>query len=406
MGTRDIAALEERIAELEAALACVRSELAAASTDAPPSASPSDRPADRIGRRDVLRRLGASAAAGAAGVVALSAADASSAAAAPGQPMIIGTPNDAGINETGLTSGTTVSVLDVHGTGTGLAVNALSDQGPAIYGRGYGSSTSSYGVKGETNSGFSGVHGTHDTYGIGVYGYSNLGHGVYGDGDADGKSTSGSSGVYGFAHGTGPGVTGESNFGPGVKGLSGTGEPAVLGDNSGGGPGVKGLSNTSQPAVLGENSDSGQGVKGTSPGNNAVEGVASGFGASGVYGTHTATGWGVAGDSSAPAFAGVFGRNNTTGVGVYGTSSSGIAIRGESSGTTGSNGIGVYGFAANGTGLVGEGRAPLRLTPQTYTGPPTTRQHRRGELLVDAVGDLYLCTANGTPGTWRKVVLA
>jgi hypothetical protein len=30
---------------------------------------------------------------------------------------------------------------------------------------------------------------------------------------------------------------------------------------------------------------------------------------------------------------------------------------------------------------------------------------RQGELLVDNVGDLYLCTANGTPGTWRQVAL-
>jgi hypothetical protein len=39
-------------------------------------------------------------------------------------------------------------------------------------------------------------------------------------------------------------------------------------------------------------------------------------------------------------------------------------------------------------------------------GPPASGAHLRGELVVDSAGNLYLCTADGTPGTWVRLNLA
>jgi hypothetical protein len=50
-------------------------------------------------------------------------------------------------------------------------------------------------------------------------------------------------------------------------------------------------------------------------------------------------------------------------------------------------------------------RAALRLSRQGFTGKPTTGAHLRGELLCDAAGALWFCTASGTPGTWKGVRL-
>lgn len=38
-------------------------------------------------------------------------------------------------------------------------------------------------------------------------------------------------------------------------------------------------------------------------------------------------------------------------------------------------------------------------------GPPTTNNHPTQELFVDDQGALYVCTASGTPDTWKKVLL-
>jgi hypothetical protein len=229
-------------------------------------------------RRDVLRKVGAAG----AGAVALAAAAASPASAAPGDPMIVGAPNDAAANTTGLKS-SAASVLLVHNTGDGVAVAARTSGAPAIEGRSSGSSAGA--------------------------------------------------------------------------------------------------------------------VRGVSTGTNAVEGIASQFGVSGVYGTHTAEGHGVAGDSSASGFPGVLGRNNGSGNGVTGTSIGGTGVRGLG------GWIGVHGVSTTNTGVVAEGRVPLRLVPGTTVGPPVAATHFRGEVFVDNVGDLYLCTAGGNPGTWRKVAL-
>jgi hypothetical protein len=45
--------------------------------------------------------------------------------------------------------------------------------------------------------------------------------------------------------------------------------------------------------------------------------------------------------------------------------------------------------------------------PQAAEGAPNDGlPHDMGEMVVDALGSLYLCVAAGTPGTWRQVMLA
>jgi hypothetical protein len=42
------------------------------------------------------------------------------------------------------------------------------------------------------------------------------------------------------------------------------------------------------------------------------------------------------------------------------------------------------------------------------TGAPKSGTHKRGELLVDSQGQLFLCTADstgGNAGTWKQVTL-
>jgi hypothetical protein len=76
---------------------------------------------------------------------------------------------------------------------------------------------------------------------------------------------------------------------------------------------------------------------------------------------------------------------------------------------------GLYGYGVNGaTGVTGNsttgvgavltgGLVPLRLTPSGATGAPTADAHTAGELYVDSSGELFYCTAGGTPGTWVQL---
>jgi hypothetical protein len=76
---------------------------------------------------------------------------------------------------------------------------------------------------------------------------------------------------------------------------------------------------------------------------------------------------------------------------------------------------GVYGYGVNGaTGVTGDsttgvgailsgGLAPLRLTPAGAAGAPAANAHTAGELYVDSSGELFYCTAAGTPGTWIQL---
>jgi hypothetical protein len=44
--------------------------------------------------------------------------------------------------------------------------------------------------------------------------------------------------------------------------------------------------------------------------------------------------------------------------------------------------------------------------PTTLNGPPTTGSHVLDEVWKDALGGVFVCTAAGTPGTWKQVLPA
>jgi hypothetical protein len=47
----------------------------------------------------------------------------------------------------------------------------------------------------------------------------------------------------------------------------------------------------------------------------------------------------------------------------------------------------------------------FRIRPRSVAGSPASGTWTKGTLIVDSTGALWLCTANGTPGTWKKVSL-
>ena len=72
---------------------------------------------------------------------------------------------------------------------------------------------------------------------------------------------------------------------------------------------------------------------------------------------------------------------------------------------SGDESTGVGGFSKNSIGgRFGGGKAALQLEPQTKAGKPTSGNHLRGEMLMDSAGVLFVYTAPGAPGTWKKVV--
>jgi hypothetical protein len=72
---------------------------------------------------------------------------------------------------------------------------------------------------------------------------------------------------------------------------------------------------------------------------------------------------------------------------VYGEAEQGFAMWGNSS-------TGISVFAGGGGRILQEPRGP---------GAPTVGDFSAGEMIRDAAGDMYICVAKGTPGTWRKV---
>jgi hypothetical protein len=145
---------------------------------------------------------------------------------------------------------------------------------------------------------------------------------------------------------------------------------------------------------------------------NGVEGRTANPDASGVYGENQRGGWGSAGrTNSDEKRAGVFGDNTGSGPGVLGVSAAGVGVWGKSpTGRTGvlgeasGSGSGVLGLGGAGIGVYASGeRAALRLAPAALPGAPSSGFHEQGELVVDSNGDLHLCKASGTPGTWVLV---
>jgi hypothetical protein len=124
--------------------------------------------------------------------------------------------------------------------------------------------------------------------------------------------------------------------------------------------------------------------------------------------------WGVLGTSDVVAVVGVAESSTGSGIGVNGYSShpsDGVGVYGQADGPNGtgvyadaSTGSGGVGIVANGTengAWLGGGHAPLWLVPRTVAGPPTDAS-AKGEVLVDSAGVMWLCTADGTPGTWIR----
>lgn len=52
--------------------------------------------------------------------------------------------------------------------------------------------------------------------------------------------------------------------------------------------------------------------------------------------------------------------------------------------------------------LAGTTQSQFLITPASFTGPPTTGEHDKGEAHVDDQGDWWFCITSGTPGTWVK----
>ncbi|HEU5348339.1 MAG TPA: hypothetical protein VFU63_06975 [Ktedonobacterales bacterium] len=122
----------------------------------------------------------------------------------------------------------------------------------------------------------------------------------------------------------------------------------------------------------------------------ASAGVGSNAGGIGVYGA--------AGDGSASY--GIFGVAGTDGNGVYGYASNpdGYGVLG-----TTDSGYGVVGISGTGVDLLAAGSGRIWQQFSSFTGAPKTGSYAAGEQIRDGNGDLYLCIAGGTPGTWKKV---
>jgi hypothetical protein len=183
-----------------------------------------------------------------------------------------------------------------------------------------------------------------------------------GPGSSVGVKGMGDTGVWGISTRTGYGGVHGMRLNPFHNG------PGVVGDGQG----------VSYAGVLGSNPD-GTGVLGEGSKEAETAGVR-GLGKTGVWGS-----------SSAPGRSGVYGQNTgTEGYGVVGDGS-------------GSGGAGVLG--RNGSGYGGRfegGKAQLKLLPKEAVGKPTTGEHTKGEIYMDSEATLFVCTADGTPGTWKR----
>ena len=235
----------------------------------------------------------------------------------------------------------TGTAVDATATGANaIAVNAISNQGNAVFGWSYA-------------PGYAAIYGRNNTSGsYGVYGEANAASGV---------------GVYGTSASGVAGVSGVNGNGNGVRGRANASGAGVYGEAMwAGGKGVYGVNqNVNSSGVYGEaNATGGVGVYGKSNGNVGVYGESASF--SGVYGKTTgATSAGVWGEGTGGSGIGVRGVADAGGgVGVYGTSAANTGVYG---GSTNARGVwgqsntnqGVYGrtlgTANSSIGVAGEG---------------------------------------------------
>lgn len=203
---------------------------------------------------------------------------------------------------------------------------------------------------------------------------------------------------------------------------AGNGNPLVLGAPNNDATATTGLSTTlgSDPAVAAfkvTTTGAGRAIEGVSgPGSFAI-GVG-GFSTSGtgVYGGSNLTGvWGQSVNEI-----GVYGASDNS-IGVYGAGTKDAGVFGQSASASGAVGIsdsaaGVFGqstkaagmsaVSSEGPGLQASGAlANLRLSSPGSRSAPTadTVAHVAGDVVTDAGGNLWVCVAAGTPGSWRKL---
>jgi hypothetical protein len=100
------------------------------------------------------------------------------------------------------------------------------------------------------------------------------------------------------------------------------------------------------------------------------------------------------------AGAGVMGQVDTSDArGVHGLATNGVGVQAEA---TASGGVGLNATAPT-SAIAARVDGRLRQVAAGSAGPPTFFANI-GEFWRDSLGDLYVCTVTGTPGTWRKVV--
>jgi hypothetical protein len=321
------------------------------------------------------------------------------------------TANTTGVTGTGgATSGTGVSG---QGTGAGPGVSGTggptNGAGLAGGGQGTGSGVVGSGGFGGNSSGVEG-HGHGSGTGVNGFGGATDGPGVSGQGSGNGYGVmalgSGlGSGVYASSLGTGQGVTafGGTNADAVVGHGDGTGSGLVGFGGSGGGRGVSATGGGAEAGVFGVGGGtSGVGVAGLGGGPNGVGLSAAGSGTgAGVISTGGANGAnGLQATGGAPASTSNPAGHGVVGIGVAsgGSGADGIGVKGIGGPLApGVSGNGSYGGQFNGT------LAPVLLMGHISPGPPSSNFHVAGEIYVDGNGAFWLCTANGTPGTWGRV---
>lgn len=121
----------------------------------------------------------------------------------------------------------------------------------------------------------------------------------------------------------------------------------------------------------------------------------------GAAGSDPAFALGTAG-SLAAVSAGLLGLGapNKDGVRGVATGGMGYGVHGR-----GDSGYGVVGHSSSGVSLYAAGSGRLLQDLAPWTGAPTAGNGSflRGELLRDAAGEVWICVADGTPGTWRRL---
>lgn len=167
-------------------------------------------------------------------------------------------------------------------------------------------------------------------------------------------------------------------------------------------------SQASYPAALGgwigssPASGNTTGVYGYSAANNGYGVVGSATSGVGMYAVTTDT------TNSSPALratntgsadgADITGASNANGVLAVANGAAGVGLYGQTD-----SGYGVVGHSSTGIDLYAYGTGRILQVLQTAAGAPTTGTHTKGEQIRDANGELWLCTASGTPGTWVQV---